>query len=245
MSRFRQQPTNGTPRPTALDNYGSALRPRIVRWTITASGLHEIQVYTANGRRRAVENHVQLGANGEHVSFDGRNIEFVGTVVTSITLRFGFVTGDKKINWIGDQLEIDDVYTLSSDSFNYWARETMNKNCREVVGIDGQGVCDAPMTLTHHGLKYSIRLDGNSVAIVLPYAIYAPFQLAALKEFTERFVPRNWYRRDARLGSPASLTSNEPSNTPPISYVSPSAECSTDRCTTTTEYGSDSSDDAL
>lgn len=232
----RSDDTNDEQRwpPTEIDSE-RAYDDVPISWTITAEGLTEVQMETCAGTFNVGRTGVHLGSGSASVRYDGHKFIFIGTYRTSSTIRLGFPNGEVKIKWVGSDLVVDDTYMLTSESFNVWLRSSTIDLGHEAANITAYGCCVEPLTLSHHGNKYTVRFEENGTALVVPNSTYYPLHLIMLHEFVNRFTPRNWYRRDARsASSPSYVTENSPPS-PRSSTNSEYTQQMVDHTTTTSD----------
>lgn len=209
----------------------------MVEWNLTFGQPVALSI-TRNGYKYGVgPSGMQIGTERETVQFDGVTATFVGTETTDLQICFTMPTGHMDVEWYGNRICIDGTYSICEEGFHMANRPRPRTHPLRTISAIVNGEGSEPMTVALARRSYVIRFESGFPAIVVPRCSYYPLKLAMMKDFLEKFVPKELFTRspktadrlaeDSRLLSPVPHTPTTAEETdetgdrltPPSKYI--------------------------
>lgn len=208
----------------------------VVQWKLAFDRPHALSITKRGYRTNVGLAELRVGSDCETVVFDGTMATFRGCEMAALDVHFTLPTGHMRIRWLGKRIFIDDNYLIDEDGFHVTYRSTPRENALRSVIALVTGEYTEPMTLTFAQRSYIVRFEEGYPAIVLQRSTYYPLKLALMKDFVNKFVPRELFVRGPHTPERLADDSRLP---PPTPYtpgsVSPSDNSSRD-LTSPTRY---------
>lgn len=211
-------------------------RATMVEWKLTFGQPVALSITRSGHKSRVSVEGMRLGSERETVKFDGVTAVFCGTEMTTFQICLTLPNGHTDVKWFGSQIRIDETYSIYEEGFHMTNRPvSRTRPIRTIFAtVDGEGT--EPMTLTHAKRSYIIRFEAGFPAIVLPRCIYYPLKLTMMKDFLEKFVPKELFTRSPKAAAQLAEDSRLPSPIPHTPTIAIETDDSGDRFTPPSQY---------
>lgn len=218
------------------DSSANDSRAAVVEWELTFGHPHTLSIMHKEYAIRVTNAGVQIGTERETVKSDGTTATFRGTVMTALEIRFTLSVGHITINWKGERIIINDMYSIDENNLVTFGRRPCGTSPSRSVAIVSENGYEEPMTLSHAKRSYIIRFEEGYPAMVIPRCTYYPLKLLLMKDFIGKFVPKELFGRPSQ--TPAELADDPriPNAAPHTPDSSVSADGSDDDLTPPTQY---------
>lgn len=230
---FEREPQRPMFYPDSRTNDSQAA---VVDWKLTFGQPVALSI-TRNGFNSTVgSGGMKIGTERETVQFDGVAATFSGTDRTALQICFTLPTGHMDVKWYGNRMYIDETYSICEKGF-YMANRPMPRTYPLLtifVIVRGDGV--EPMMLSQARRSYIIRFESGFPAIVIPRCSYYPLKLAMMKDFLDKFVPKELFTRSPKEIDQLAEDSRLPSPKPHTPTTADETDEASDRLTPPSHY---------
>lgn len=209
-----------------------------IEWMLTFCHPRTLSIVHKRYTTRVTNDEVQIGTVRETINSDGTTATFRGTDLTALEIHFTLTVGHMTVKWMGGRICIDNTYAIDESEFVMCHRPPQNTRPERSVNIICGGGCEEPMTLTHGKHSYIIRFQEGYPAMVIPRCTYYPLKLSMMKDFIDKFVPKELFGRPTHTPDELADDPRIPDATPNTPDSNGSSDESSDALTPPSQYRS-------
>lgn len=196
------------------DSSANDSHAEVVEWELAFGHPHTLTIMHKEYATQITDVGVQLGTVRETVKSDGTTATFQGTAMTALEIRFTLLVGHMTVKWMGGRIIIDETYSIDENNFVMNRRPPRDSQTVRTIKITSGGGWEEPMTLIHAKRSYIIRYEEGYPAMVIPRSAYYPLKLLMMKDFLDKFVPKELFGRSSQAPAELSDDPRIPNATP-------------------------------
>lgn len=166
-----------------IESHDETYGDDFITWKLTLNTTDQFTMSVDNENFVGDDRTFHFGRIGETFYLEGNTFVFHGSSITRSKMQFILPDGRLSISWYGGQLIIDETYSLVERNLTQWHQSPGEMPRLRQMPIYVRGGRADPITLSHVGRSYIIRLNDSYPAVVTPRCAYYPLKLALWRDF--------------------------------------------------------------